>query len=274
MVDFKHALWGYELTYPDQWLHQTQIEAENAQVEVFQADPGALEPDYDGPITGQLAVRASWNPALEPVEPLWSRAMGLLASMMGAAKVGSAPWQLRDAAGLEAEIVLPKRENTRLWTGILTRGALVLHFVAVHPKEERKWFEPYATRIISSLRFSAANERLSTTKWDLPLPPGYIEIDPVEVIPDIPDPDDWQAYDGASPANALQAFYFRETIGRGWHVLDYQPFPNPDEEAAGLGFARIQLQNGDRSATIGIMPTGNTQVNAWSPARVVMKFNR
>lgn len=271
MAAFQHILWGYELTYPDEWIHQTVHEAGLGDTELFLPDSAAFQSGYAGPRSGQIAVRAEWNPGLTPIEPLWTRQIGLTAGMMGAQKVGAAPWHLRDSAGLEAEIVLPKRENTRLWTGILARDFLLLHFMAIHPKEEQKWFDPYATRLISSLRYPPAMDGVLTTEEGLPLPPGYSPTDPLQVIPDITDPLNWHAYAGGSPIGALQAFYMREVPVLGWAINEYQPFPAGDGEA-NLGFARFQLRRDDYRVVLGLMPMGEMTVDAWSPASIVMRM--
>jgi hypothetical protein len=262
MAIFQHLLWGFELTYPDDWNHSTF-----ADVERFAAIPEALDLEYSGQNAGYILVRADWNVAQVSLEELWSRHLGLTAGLIGAKKVGSAPWQMAGASGFEAEIVLPRKESLRLWTGILGRGFLTLNMVVSHPKEMRGWFEPIATRIISSLRFPAAIGQYPTTGQDIPLPPGYEAIDPREAIEDIPDPSLWQAFDGEISIGALQAFYLREAPIHGWQVLEYVPFPIPSN----LGFARLILNNGDQTVTLGLLPKGEQIVNSTSSARIVIK---
>src|SRR5512144_2991375 len=155
MTVFRHILWGYELTYPDQWTHQSVQDADAfisrvTSSVVDETDGGAA---IEGEDAGQLLIRGEWNWERQPIEPLWHRHIGLLAGMMGAKQVGSAPWKLGDAVGLEAEIVMPKKDNRRLWTGILMHDFRVLHFMVTHPKETREAFEPEVTKVISSLRF-------------------------------------------------------------------------------------------------------------------------
>ena len=111
------------------------------------------------------------------------------------------------ASGVEAEILLPKKDERRLWTGILERGLTVLYFVVLHLKEERDQFEPLATQIISSLRFPAELEGVLTNEDGLPLPPGYSPIQPQSILEDIADATQWRAYDGKSGIDGLQAFY-------------------------------------------------------------------
>jgi hypothetical protein len=281
MSIFQHALWGYELTYGDDWTHRKIKGADGFEAEAFAANPDAFEPDYEGSQAGQVAVRAEWNYASRVIEKLWTERIGLMAGMMGARKVGSAPWQLRDATGIEAEIVLPKSTNTRLWAGILSHGRTILHFMVTHPVEERPWFEPLATRLIASLRFPSGVAGLEASGEGLPLPAGYRTVDPRQIVADAPVEgalrgQHWRAYDGSDPAGALQAFYLREAPNFGWTVEEYLPFPGE----AGLGFARLQLRRtkgangqGTLQAMLGIMPYGEGTVSANSPARLVVKFN-
>ena len=103
---FRHILWGYELTHPDHWVHQEVQDAD-----AFANTSDALESHYSAPDAGQLLVRGEWNWQRQPIEPLWNHHVGMLAGMMGAKQVGSAPWRLGEAVGVEAEIVLPKKDN-------------------------------------------------------------------------------------------------------------------------------------------------------------------
>ena len=263
MAVFQHVLWGYELTYPDDWTHQSQ-----GAVEEFAAIPEALTPEYIGPDSGQILVRGEWNCARQSIEPIWNRHIGMLASWLGAKQIGSAPWRMAGATGLEAEIVLPKKDNRRLWTGILERNFTVLHFVVLHLKEERAEFEPQATKIISSLRFPAEMFGVLTTEDGLPLPPDYMPIPPQEALNDISDPTSWRAYHGQDGIDALQAFYLREAPNYGWTVQEYAPFPSPTE----LGFARLKLEKGGKLITLGILPYGNEGKSASRPARLVFKL--
>jgi hypothetical protein len=262
MAVFQHVLWGYELTYPDNWVHQTL-----GAVEGFAAIPEALTPDYVGPDSGQILVRCEWNCARTQIEPIWNRHIGMLASWVGAKQLGSAPWRMGGASGIEAEIVLPKKDNRRLWTGILQRGLTVLNFVVLHLKEERAEFEPIATRIISSLRFPPEIAGVLTHENGLPLPPGYTPISPQAVVNDIADPQNWRAYSGQSGIDALQAFYLRESVNFGWTVEEYAPFPAPTE----LGFARLKLVKGSQSVMLGIMPYSSEDKTVTS-AHLVFKL--
>ncbi len=269
MKIFQHILWGYELSYPDDWTHRTIQDKEG-----FALLPEALEPGYEGPNAGYLMVKAEWNCVRKPIEPLWNSHIGLTAGMLSAKKVGSAPWRMGGASGFEAEIVMPTKSNRRLWTGILAKDLTVLHFLVTHPFDDRPWFEPFITQIISSLRFPFKVLGVGITKEGLPLPEGYVEVDPASVVNDINDPKDWRAYDGQGEAGALQAFYLREAPNYNWQVEEFVPFPSP----ADLGFARLQLKNEDphavpQRAVLGILPFGETSVSASSQAKLAVKYS-
>jgi len=262
MTIFQQPLWGFEFTYPADWVHQTLGE-----VEGFAEMPAALEPGYTGERSGHLLVRPEWNATLQPVEPLWSQHIGATAGLIGAKRVGSAPWQMGGAVGLEAEIAMPKLSNLRLWSGILARDFLVLHFMVAHPKDDRARFEPLVTKLITSLRFVGAVDDVAVEALGLPLPPGYVPIDPRQVIPDIADPAPWSAYGGESSVGALQAFYLREVAAHGWTLDEFLPFPAD----TGLGFARFRLKKDGAAAMVGLMPAGEERVTVLSPASIVIK---
>lgn len=262
MTVYQHILWGYELTYPDHWTHQSVQDAD--------AFSESLEPGDDGLDCGQLLVRGEWNWERKPIEPLWNRHIGLMAGMIGAKQVGSAPWKLGEAAGLEAEIVLPKKDNQRLWTGILMRDFRVLHFLVTHPKEVREQFEPEVTKVIASLRFPNRILGIRTNREGVPVPPGYEAVDPKEILPDVSDTASWRAYAGKSGIGALQAFYLREVPIHNWDMDEYIPFPSSSE----LGFARLQLRKPNMKITLGMMPydpSGTGTLTPSSPANIVMK---
>ncbi len=264
MPKFQDHLWGYELTYPDNWVHQTIQDTE-----AFAEHAEALTPDYEGALAGQILLRLELNPFRQAIEPIWSQHIARYAGLMGAKNVGSAPWHMAEASGLEAEIVLPKKENQRFWTGILQRQFIILKFAVVHPLEARKYFEPLATQIISSLRFIQQATDLAVTPDILPLPPGYAPADPQSLISDIQDSVNWRAYTGAASMAALQAFYLREAPNHGWAVLTYDPFPAKTE----LGFARLELRQGVRTAMLGILPMGDAPLNSNSPGSLAVKFS-
>lgn len=264
MPVFQHILWGYELTYPDNWVNRTLGDIEN-----FAAIQEALDPDYLGPNSGQILIRCEWNGTLQPIEPLWNRHIGMLASWLGAKEVGSAPWNLSGASGLEAEIVLPKKDDRRLWTGILQRDRTLLHFVVLHLKLEYPIFQPLATQIISSLRFSAGMAGVLTSQVGLPLPPDYQPVPAEDFINGIQDPTVWQAYDGESSIEGLQAFYMREAPNYGWSILDYVSFPSPTD----LGFARMVFEKDGRKITLGLLPYEGEQTGTPHPARIFFKLN-
>jgi hypothetical protein len=264
MSVFQHILWGYELTYPDHWIHRTMQDSDG-----FAATADAFDPYYAAPDAGHLLVRGEWNWKRQPIEPLWNRHIGMLAGMMGAKEIGSAPWKLGKASGLEAEIVLPKKDNQRLWTGILMRDFRVLHFMVTHPKDVRKTFEPQATKIISSLRFPNRILGIRVSREGVPLPPDYSSVDPTTILADISDPGHWRSYSGHAGIGALQAFYIREIPVHNWDLEEYVPFPGPSD----LGFARFQLRRGDLKIMLGLMPYDPSgTVTSSSPANIVFKI--
>lgn len=263
MAIFQHPLWGYEVTYPKGWVQRSI-----GDVEGFAAVSAALQPGYEGPQSGHLLVRGEWNSGQRPLEPLWKRHIGKTAGFLGAKKVGAAPWRIGDATGFEAEIVLPKREKMRLWTGILARGFTVLHFMVSHLKEERAWFEPLVTGVIASLHFPTGVDGVVLNEEGLPLPPDYVPADASAIVEDIAGPAGWQAYEGPGSVGALQAFYWRETAVYGWRAVEYIPFPN----TAGLGFARLRLHKGEQAVMLGIMPAGEGEETAAHQAHVVIKY--
>lgn len=263
MAIFRHILWGYELTYPDHWTYQLVQDAD-----AFTVVDNGLDALYAGSDAGQLLVRGEWNWQRQSIEPFWNCHIAMLAGMIGSKQVGSAPWRLGNAVGLEAEIVLPKKDNRRLWTGILMRDFRVLHFMVTHPKEVRMQFEPVVTKIIFSLRFPNQIRGIKTSREGIPLPPGYKEVDPKSILTDISNPENWRAYSGKSGIGALQAFYLREVPVHNWEMEEYVPFPSSSE----LGFARFQLHRRDLKITLGMMPyDASGTITSSSPANVVFK---
>jgi hypothetical protein len=117
------------------------------------------------------------------------------------------------------------------------------------------------------LKFLTGIDNLAANEWDLPLPPGYTPVEPLSLIPDIADLENWQAYRGESAIDALQAFYHRELDHFGWQITDYIPFPGQ----ADLGFARFQARKGEQAITLGILPFGDKDLTASSPANLAFK---
>ncbi len=262
MPVYQQPLWGYQITYPEGWIHETQ-----GATEAFAARLEALDSAYQGPDAGHILVSAEWNSARRPVEPLWSRHIGRLSSLIGARQVGAAPWRLFGASGLEAEILLPKQDPRRVWSGILSWDFLVLKFFVLHFKEDRPSFEPLATRLISSLRLLNHVPGTDQDPDGLPLPPGYAPTQASAVISDIDDPRHWSAYTGAAGVDALQAFFLREAPAHGWSVEEYLPFPAP----SGLGFARFRLTKAGKTRVLGILPSSEGGIRPDSPGSIVIK---
>ena len=260
MAIFQNPLWGFELTYPDEWIHKSHADTDGfaKNIEAF---------DHAGAVNEQAAhmlVRGEWNGRREPIAPLWNQHITKLSIMLGAKKLGASPFSMGGANGFEAEIQLPRRQNRRLWAGILARDTVILHFMVSHPKEERTDFEPRATQIISSLQFLDRVKGLSVNEKGLPLPPNYVSVDPAGLVPDAQNDERWQAYDGSSDIGALQAFYFRELPRHGWEISEFIPFPNQ----VGIDFARLRIHKGDLTATFGILPTAEKKPQG----KIVVKY--
>lgn len=263
MAKFQHMLWGYELSYPDSWIHRTLGE-----IEGFALIPEALDMGYDGSNSGQILVKGEWNCARQSIEPIWNRHIGMLASWLGAHQVGSAEWHMAGATGIEAGIALPKHDNRRLWTGILEKNLTVLQFIVVHLKEEYKYFQASATKIISSLSFPSTIEGVHIGMDGIPVPPGYTPIPPQDIIDDIQDAEIWRAFDGESDIGGLQAFYLREAENAGWKISEYIPYPSP----ADSGFSRLKLEKDGKTATVGLMPFASEN-EGLNPGRIVFKLD-
>lgn len=262
MAVFQHLLWGFSLTYPDTWVHRT-----NADLDGFAETAAAF--DQAGAIDHQAAhilVRGEFNGRNEPIAPLWNQHITKLSIMLGAKKLGSSPFSIGGANGFEVEIQLPKRQNRRLWAGILVRDKVILHFMVSHPRDERAVFEPQATKIIASLRFLKQIEGLDANTEGLPLPPNYIPVDPTTHIHDLSGRDNWKAYEGNSALNALQNFYYRELPHHGWEIREFIPYPNQVE----ISFARLRIHKDDLSATLGILPT--VEKNPYG--KIVVKYEQ
>ena len=258
MADFQNPLWGFTLAYPDGWAQQSTAEADGlaADSQAF----SAAEPNLEQP---HILLRGEWNGRRQPIAPLWNQHLSKVAIMLGAKKLGASPFGMGGASGFEAEIQLPKRDNRRLWLGILARDTLILHLMVSHPKTIRADFEPQATKVISSLKFLPRVEGLDATAEGLPLPPNYAPVDPASLVPDAHG--NWQAYAGASNLGALQAFYYRELPNYGWEIDEFIPFPNQVE----IGFARLRIRKDGLTATLGLLPTDNAKKPL---GKVVVKY--
>ncbi|MEA3336621.1 MAG: hypothetical protein U9R25_11970 [Chloroflexota bacterium] len=260
MAIFQHPLWGFELTYPDDWTHQSNVGADG-----FAKNAEAFgQTDVANGQAAHLLVRGEWNGRREPIAPLWNQHITKLSIMLGAKKLGSSPFSMGGANGFEAEIQMPQRQNRRLWAGILAREAVILHFMVSHPREERTDFEPQATQIIASLRFLDHINDLTINERGLPLPPDYAPVPPASLVPDAPNDDSWQAYDGSSDIGALQAFYYRELPHYGWEISEFIPFPNQVD----IHFARLRICKEDIVATLGIIPTAEKK----AMGKIVVKY--
>jgi hypothetical protein len=244
MTRFEQPLWGYELTYPGEWVYRALDD-----VEGFAPRSDAFNPSK-GDKSGHLLIQAEWNAQQRPIEPLWKAHIGRVAVMLGAKNIGSAPWSLAGAMGFEAELVLPKKEDKRLWVGFLAHSTVVLKFMLSHPLEQRPDFDPVVTEMLKSLEFIAQVEGLPVHESGIPLPPDCQPMDPLEVLSDISESENWAVFDSPHPIDGLQAFYQREAPSHGWEIETFQPFPGQQN----LGFARLRLRKGEQVIAMGLLP--------------------
>lgn len=264
MTLFQDLYWGIELIYSQPWQYRYHEGAV-----WFEPRGETPEGEDQVPSRGHLIIRADWTYPNDDIDKLWSQHVMALAGGMGAKNVGSAPLIIRNAKGYEAEIILPKKENTRLWLGILKNGPIVLNMVVAHHIKEREWMEPEVSKMIASLNFFQKAEGLSINDHGLPIPPDYLPYDPLLIVSDIPDATNWQAYSGNASIGALQAFYMREASNFGWSITGYIPFPSNQSD---LGFSRFELAKGEQACTVGIMPYGSEMLTSASPSRIVIKW--
>jgi hypothetical protein len=245
MTLFQHQLWGYQILLPEGWQHKNFGDKDG-----FAVDLKAFEPDYQGDTLAQLLIHGEWNSLKKPVADVWQRHLGKVSLMLGAKNLASAPWEMAGARGHEVEIVLPKKNPQRLWTGILENGMLVLSFMALHWKDSREEMEPVLSGIIASLEYLQGIQDLPMDETGLPLPSGAVSVDPQSIVDDISDSENWRAYHTEHNPGALQAFYLRELPGLDWNISRYVPFPNNGE----LPFARVLVEKDGRTYSLGIMP--------------------
>ena len=245
MNPFQHQLWGYQIQLPEGWQHK-----EFPSRDGFALDLNAFESDYQGERLAQLLLHGEWNSLKKPISELWQRHLGKVSLMLGAKNLASAAWEMGGARGHEVEIVLPKKNPRRLWTGILENGMLVLSFLVLHWKENKEEIEPILSKIIASLKFLRGVEDLPQNEFGLPLPTATTPANPLSIVADIPDPENWLAYQTEYSPGALQAFYLRELPRLGWDITRYVPYPNSGE----LPFARVLMNKSGRNYSLGIMP--------------------
>lgn len=244
MTEFEQALWGYRLSYPEDWVHRSFPEAEG-----FAANRQGLEPDADGPGSGHLLIQAEWNGMRVPVEPLWEAHIARVAAMVGAHRVGSAAWGMGGAVGYEAEIVMPKKTENRLWAGFLARDWLVLKIMVAHPIEDRPWFEPIVTECLKSLSFPNHTDGVIVHESGAPLPSSCRPIDPSEALADLSDPGTWKVFETPHPFTGLHAFYAREAPAHGWQLEAFESFPGTNDP----GFSRARLRKDQVVVGLGLL---------------------
>ena len=246
MPTFVHPLWGYALDYPAGWAHRDEGE-----VTAFAARPEALNADYEGEGMGYLLIRPELNPFMRPIEPLWTEYITKIAIMRGAKKLGASPLKVGNLQGYEAELLLPAKQNRRLWVGLLAAGGVILHLMVTHRKDDRDLFQEPASRMVSSLRFVAALEEVATTPRGLPLPAGYSPTAPEAVVEGVDAPNKWEAFTGSAPIGGVQVFYLREAPQHGWEIAEYYPYPNPKAPSP---YARLLLEKDGTVAAVALLP--------------------
>ena len=262
MKPFQQKLWGYTLVYPDGWVHKSEQD-----IEAFAAYKDSLQPNYEGDNLGHLLIRGEFNPYLRPIESLWNQHIAKMSVMLGARKLGSAPLKIGEASGFEVEIVLPKRDKKRLWVGILSFNATILHLMVLHLKENRNWFEPFASKIVASIRFVPHTNGIITNSAGIPLPPNIIQVEAQNLVDHIQDPKQWEAYDGTNSIAALQNFFVRELPVYGWEITTFEPFPSPERNS----FARFFIQKEKITATLAVIPEAGEQKEP--RGKIVIKYD-
>jgi hypothetical protein len=245
MSHFEQVLWGYGLTFPDDWIHRAFPKAEG-----FAAHLRGLAPDAAGPASGHILIQAEWNGRRRPVEPLWSAHIARFATMVGAKQVGASAWAMAGASGFEAEVAMPKKEEKRLWVGFLSREATVLKFMVVHPMQDRPWFEPAATGILTSLKFVDHTQGIQVHESGLPLPPDCRRIEPAVALNDISEPEKWRVFESPHSLGGLHAFYLREAPAHGWQIETFESISDETDS----GFSRIRLRRGEKVIALGLLP--------------------
>lgn len=262
MQNYTQPIWGYQLNYPDEWFHRRMqgVDAFAPLDHLFKSNDQALQRCH-------LLIQPEWNGMLERVEPLWEAHIARVAGMIGAKNLGTASWELAGASGLEAEIVLPRSSQERLWVGMLPFEHILLKFMVYHPLQERAWFEPKATQIMKSLQFLEHVTDIAITKNGIPLPNGCRDVDPLDVIIDADDIHRWLTFEVDETIGAVQAFYIREALPHGWTIEEFMPYPNLEA----LTFARFRIVRGEQVAGVGLLPTGG-QHGASGTTRIAIKL--
>jgi hypothetical protein len=263
MKAFVHPLWGFSIDVPAGWVHRQLPDAD-----AFAEAEEGLASGYAGPLGGHVIIQAEWNGLRRPIEPIWQDHITRVAAMFGAKRVGSAPWRVGPAAGLEAEIVLPKKTSDRLWLGVLSHDLVVLKVLVSHPLARRADFEPQATAVLRSLRFLKGVEGLTPHPRGLPLPPNCTRLPAAEVLADLGTEGSWEAFETPHSMGAVQAFYWREAPAAGWEITSFQPFPGEHPHP----FARVGLRKGGQVVALGILPQARGPGDSSPRGRLAMHW--
>ena len=264
MSHFEHVLSGYALTFPDDWIHRAFPEADG-----FAADLRGLVRDAAGAGSGHILIQAEWDGRRLPVEPLWNAHLAKFATMVGAKQVGASAWAMAGASGFEAEIAMPKKEERRLWVGILSREATVLKFMVAHPTQDRPWFEPAVTEILKSLQFVDRVQGIRFHESGLPLPPDCRRIDPALALNDILEPEKWRVFECPHSLGGLHAFYLREAPAHGWQIETFESISGEPD----TGFSRVRLRRDEKVIALGLLPYRPRHADETVLGRIAIKLS-
>ncbi len=247
MPTFTQPLWGYALEYPKGWAYR-----DDGEVTAFASRPEALDPDYQGEGMGYLLIRPEFNPFLLPIEPRWSQYITKIAIMRGAKKLGASEMEVGNLRGYEAELLLPRKLDRRLWVGLLAAGGLILHLMVTHRKEERHLFQEEASRMVSSLRFVAHEASARPGPYGVPLPQAAQTVPLRQILADVqPDDPRWATFYLPASPPAAQVFFLREAPYDGWEVTELYPYPNIK---APYPFGRMRLEKDGQEVLIAFLP--------------------
>ncbi len=261
MPTFVHPLWGYALDYPDGW-----VWAEQGEVTAFGPDEDKLNPN-NLQQAAHFAIRPELNPYLRPIEPLWTAYITRVSIMKGAKKVGASPLKAGKLAGYESELLMPAKQQRRLWVGLLAAGGIILHLMLTHPIDEKATFQAPVSRMVQSLRFVAHTDDLAQNAAGVPLPPHYRPTAVESVLADTNAEQGWEAWAGDAPLAALQAFYLRELPQHGWKIAAYYPFPNREPD---IRFASFLAQREGAQAIVALIPHGEHPIRGHLAIRLTL----
>jgi hypothetical protein len=115
---FQNPLWGFELTYPDGWVHKSYADTDGfaKNIDAFN-QVGAVNE-----LAAHLLVRGEWNGRREPIAAFWNQHITKLSVMLGAKKLGAAPFSMGGAMDLRLKFSCPNVGTAacgwEFWRGI------------------------------------------------------------------------------------------------------------------------------------------------------------